>query len=216
MAEAKKRLRNLVGGHTWALIDGDKRVNRAPRRVKIGFSQNTADLPEGTREKISAGGGRAPGHHEGGGLTVQVRQRSSSQQGAEKNGKKLDQDTVKPTGGQVQDSGKSVGSQIDQEVYEEEQEYEQEYYDGGGDGETDQYDNEDTYYETDDQLSQEEGNRKRKSDRMIAVIQPLPPPPSQPPQPPSIQSSPLTPAVKAKQLGGKHRGQKTLNFFFTW
>ena len=215
MAEAKKRLRNLVGGHTWALIDGDKRVDRAPRRVKIGFSQNTADLPEGTREKISAGGGRAPGHHEGGGLTVQVRQRSSSQQGAEKNGKKLDQDTVKPTGGQVQDSGKSVGSQIDQEVYEEEQEYEQEYYDGG-DGETDQYDNEDTYYETDDQLSQEEGNRKRKSDRMIAVIQPLPPPPSQPPQPPSSQSSPLTSAVKAKQLGGKHRGQKTLNFFFTW
>ena len=53
------------------------RRNSAPRReerrVKIDFSQNGEELPEGTVETISAGGGKAPGHHEGGGLTVKVR-----------------------------------------------------------------------------------------------------------------------------------------------
>ncbi len=42
------------------------------RRVKIDFEQDGDELPEGTVEKISAGGGKAPGHHEGGGLTVKV------------------------------------------------------------------------------------------------------------------------------------------------
>ena len=35
------------------------------------FVQRT-ELPEGSVEKISAGGGKSPGHHEGGGLTVKV------------------------------------------------------------------------------------------------------------------------------------------------
>jgi len=42
------------------------------RRVKIDFLQNGEALPEGTVETISAGGGKAPGHHEGGGLTVKI------------------------------------------------------------------------------------------------------------------------------------------------
>jgi len=45
------------------------------RRVKIDFLQNGSqgELPEGTVETISAGGGKAPGHHEGGGLAVKVK-----------------------------------------------------------------------------------------------------------------------------------------------
>ena len=55
------------------------RRNSAPRReelrrVKIDFSQNGAKLPEGSIETISAGGGKSPGHHEGGGLTVKVKE----------------------------------------------------------------------------------------------------------------------------------------------
>lgn len=46
--------------------------SRRSRRVKIDFLQNGEELPEGTVESISAGGGKAPGHHEGGGLTVKV------------------------------------------------------------------------------------------------------------------------------------------------
>lgn len=50
-----------------------KKASLDTRRVRIGLTQaSTNDLPEGTVEKISAGGGRSPGHHEGGGLTVQV------------------------------------------------------------------------------------------------------------------------------------------------
>ena len=44
------------------------------RRVKIDFSQNGEQLPEGSIETISAGGGKSPGHHEGGGLTVKVKE----------------------------------------------------------------------------------------------------------------------------------------------
>jgi hypothetical protein len=47
---------------------------KTSRRVKIDFVQNGEDLPEGTIETISAGGGKAPGHHEGGGLTVKVKE----------------------------------------------------------------------------------------------------------------------------------------------
>ena len=60
--------------------------SRDERRVKIDFLQNGEELPEGTVESISAGGGKAPGHHEGGGLTVKVnekiepRKATSSQQ----------------------------------------------------------------------------------------------------------------------------------------
>ena len=57
------------------------RRNSAPRReerrVKIDFSQNGEELPEGSIETISAGGGRSPGHHEGGGLTVKVKEEPS-------------------------------------------------------------------------------------------------------------------------------------------
>ncbi|CAB4064418.1 unnamed protein product [Lepeophtheirus salmonis] len=42
------------------------------REVKIGFDQK-GDLPPGSSETVSAGGGRSPGHHEGGGLTVKVK-----------------------------------------------------------------------------------------------------------------------------------------------
>ncbi len=46
--------------------------------MKIDFKQTGANgdspvLPAGSRETISAGGGRSPGHHEGGGITVRVR-----------------------------------------------------------------------------------------------------------------------------------------------
>ena len=50
---------------------------REERRVKIDFSQNGEELPEGSIETISAGGGRSPGHHEGGGLTVKVKEEPS-------------------------------------------------------------------------------------------------------------------------------------------
>ncbi|XP_040568009.1 uncharacterized protein [Lepeophtheirus salmonis] len=42
------------------------------REVKIGFDQK-GDLPPGSSETVSAGGGRSPGHHEGGGLTVKIK-----------------------------------------------------------------------------------------------------------------------------------------------
>ena len=49
------------------------------RRVKIDFSQNGEQLPEGSIETISAGGGKSPGHHEGGGLTVKVKEDQAKQ-----------------------------------------------------------------------------------------------------------------------------------------
>ena len=53
---------------------GQPEEERRRRRVKIDFVQKTEhELPSGTVEKISAGGGKAPGHHEGGGLTVKVK-----------------------------------------------------------------------------------------------------------------------------------------------
>ncbi|XP_059099492.1 uncharacterized protein LOC131893474 isoform X2 [Tigriopus californicus] len=48
-------------------LDGNRR-----RRVKLAYSQK-AHLPPGSTESISVGGGRAPGHHEGGGLTVKIK-----------------------------------------------------------------------------------------------------------------------------------------------
>jgi len=50
------------------------------RRVRVGFAQSGA-LPAGAKETISAGGGRSPGHHEGGGLTVRVRKSSTNDGG---------------------------------------------------------------------------------------------------------------------------------------
>ena len=126
--------------------------SKQTRRVQIGFKQFTDGLPDGTVEKISAGGGRAPGHHEGGGLTVQVRQ-----------------------GGQTED---------EVEEYEDENE---EPSDDQTEGDNDN-DNEDVYNETDDQLSQESGARKRSE--LVFVKKP----------------------TKLR----RGRGKKTLNFFFTW
>lgn len=48
------------------------------RRVKLEYTQK-AHLPPGSTETISAGGGRAPGHHEGGGLTVKVKKPGMSE-----------------------------------------------------------------------------------------------------------------------------------------
>ena len=120
-------------------------------------------------------------------MGAQVR---SVQHQPEKNGKRKEQDS-------------SEEDQIDQELLEEEQEY----YDD--DNETDQYDNEDAYYETDDQLSQEEGSRQTADrPRMVALIKPI------------AVAAAAKPAAAAAgpqgQLHGKVRGQKTLNFFFTW
>ena len=56
----------------------EKKQKLARRRVKIDFLQN-AELPEGTVETISAGGGKtlsAENGHEGGGLTVKVKERA--------------------------------------------------------------------------------------------------------------------------------------------
>ena len=142
--------RDLVQYQPGEAGGSDYDYNRGSRRVQVGFSQSSMDLPEGTREKISAGGGRSPGHHEGGGLTVQVRE---------------------------------LQSEDENEEYEDQE---------PGEDQSDedyQYDNEDVYNETDDQLSQEEGNRKR--------------------------AEVLTMISKSPKFA-KHRGQKTLNFFFTW
>ncbi len=57
--------------------NGVQTKRRRRRRVKIAFKQKAgkdggAILPDGAKETISAGGGRSPGHHEGGGITVKV------------------------------------------------------------------------------------------------------------------------------------------------
>eukprot|EP00096_Caligus_rogercresseyi_P016702 TRINITY_DN952_c0_g1_i2.p1 TRINITY_DN952_c0_g1~~TRINITY_DN952_c0_g1_i2.p1 ORF type:complete len:753 (+),score=230.11 TRINITY_DN952_c0_g1_i2:119-2260(+) len=51
--------------------DESRRV-RFTREVKIGFDQK-GELPPGSTETLSAGGGQSPGHHEGGGLTVKIK-----------------------------------------------------------------------------------------------------------------------------------------------
>ena len=83
-------------------------------------------------------------------------------------------------------------------------EEDQEYYEDDS-NETDQYDNEDVYYETDDQLSQEEeGGRRQADSRMVALIKPI------------AAVAGATLAVPQPAPRGKPRGQKTLNFYFTW
>ena len=65
--------------HTSRNLPTEKKQKKlARRRVKIDFLQN-AELPEGTVETISAGGGKtlsAENGHEGGGLTVKVKERA--------------------------------------------------------------------------------------------------------------------------------------------
>ena len=60
--------------HTSRNLPSEKQNLARRRRVKIDFLQ-TAELPEGTVETISAGGGKtlAENGHEGGGLTVKVK-----------------------------------------------------------------------------------------------------------------------------------------------
>ena len=53
----------------------ERRRKKELRRVKVSFKQMVpGGLPPGTIEKVSAGGGQSPGHHEGGGLTVKVKE----------------------------------------------------------------------------------------------------------------------------------------------
>lgn len=60
--------------------DGEENENeKQTRRVKVKFEQSS-ELPPGSKETISAGGGKSPGHHEGGGLTVKVKEEDHKKQ----------------------------------------------------------------------------------------------------------------------------------------
>ena len=72
--QTKKRDGNIYEptGENEGQPEEERRLKRK-RRVRIDYTQKSSGgLPPGTVETVSAGGGRAPGHHEGGGITVKV------------------------------------------------------------------------------------------------------------------------------------------------